>query len=123
MLDGHFDDWSNVDLLHQENGHQLYGRLQNGVFYLALKSASLAIGPGTTVWLDTDLDSSTGYQVWGFAVGAEYNVNIYDDNIPHLYTGAAAETWHQSLAHGRSADGKILEIAIPKAALGNPGGD
>ncbi len=121
-LDGNPQDWSNGDLLHQENGYQLYGRLQNGVFYLALKSASLTMGPGTTIWLDTDFDSGTGYQVWGLAVGAEYNVNVYSDNTLHLYTGAAAETWQRSLDYGRSADGKFLEWAVPAGALGSASG-
>ena len=68
-------------------GYELYGKFEGGAYVFALK-ASTAIGQNTTLWLNTDQNRATGYQIWGFAGGAEYNVNIDANGIPVL-TGVA----------------------------------
>src|SRR3546814_4416328 len=69
----------------------VYATLDNDAFVFAL-TAPVAIGADTTVWLNTDGKTSTGYQIFGFAGGAEYNVNFAADGTVNLYTGGAGET-------------------------------
>ncbi len=122
-LDGSLDEWSLDDRIDRgvlPTGYTLSGTSDTANFYLALTSAT-AIGANTTVWLNTDRNAATGYQVFGFAGGAEYNVNIAADGTASLYSGAAGQTLvAANLQIGRSPDGKTLEIQIPKSAIGSP---
>nr|WP_295890367.1 M10 family metallopeptidase C-terminal domain-containing protein [uncultured Devosia sp.] len=120
-LDGTLLDWTADDRLETAAttiaGYALYGRLEADVFYFALSSAE-AIGPNSTLWLNTDANVATGYQVWGFAAGAEFNVNFGADGVPRLYSGADGQTLVGNLSYAMSADRKVLEIALPKSMLG-----
>ncbi|WP_332690087.1 hypothetical protein, partial [Devosia sp.] len=120
-LDGSLLDWTTLDRLETAAttiaGYELYGRLEGDIFYFALRSAQ-PIGPTSTLWLNTDANTATGYQVWGFAAGAEFNVNFGADGVPRLYTGADGQTLVGDLSYALSADGTVLEIALPKALLG-----
>src|SRR5581483_6214620 len=83
--------------------------------------APVAIGADTTAWLNTDRNAATGYQIFGFAGGAEYNVNFDSSGTPHLYRGAAGQTLQSvTVPFGYSADHKTVEFAVPKTALGSP---
>ena len=86
-LDGSFSDWTAADRLDfpgsSVSGYELYGRYEAGSYVFAL-SAAVSIGANTTFWLNTDRDRSTGYQVFGFAAGAEYNINFDAAGVPHL---------------------------------------
>ncbi|MCP8883719.1 M10 family metallopeptidase C-terminal domain-containing protein [Devosia sp. XJ19-1] len=121
VLDGALLDWTADDRLETTTnavaGYAVYGRLEADVFYFALSSA-VAIGETSTLWLNTDADTATGYQVWGFAAGAEFNVNFGTDGVPRLYTGADGQTLVGDLTYAMSADGTVLEIALPKSMLG-----
>mgnify|MGYP001549230132 CR=1 FL=1 len=121
ILDGNLADWTSADRLETAAttiaGYQLYGRYSDGVFFFALQSA-LAIGANTTLWLNTDKSLDTGYKVWGFAAGAEFNVNFGADGVPRLYTGADGQTLVGNLTYALSAEHKTLEIALPKSLLG-----
>jgi serralysin len=120
-IDGNLIDWTAEDRLETAatliSGYEIYGRLEGGVFYFALQS-SVAIGPTTTLWLNTDGDTGTGYQVWGFAAGAEYNINFGADGVPRLYTGADGQTLVGDIDYALSPDGLTLELAIPANLLG-----
>jgi hypothetical protein len=122
-IDGSLSDWTapfRLDTVPTGvTGYALYGRFNNLNYNFAI-SSQVAITDGTTIWLDTDLNAATGYLVFGFATGAEYNINIVG-GLPYLYTGAAAETFVSGpLTHAYSGDSKILEVAVPKASIGNP---
>jgi serralysin len=121
VLDGTLLDWTEADRLETAlttiAGYALYGRHEADVFYFALSSAE-AIGAASTLWLNTDANTGSGYQVWGFASGAEFNVNFGSDGVPRLYSGADGQTLVGDLAYALSADGKVLEIALPKSLLG-----
>ena len=125
-IDGSLTDWTQAQRLDTPstgvNGYALYGAVQSNTFLFAL-SSTIAIGPNTTIWLDTDGHASTGYQIFGFAGGAEYNINIGADNTPRLYTGGAGQTFVADLAYNYSADHKSLEIALPNSLMsGSPTG-
>lgn len=120
-LDGLLNDWTAADRLDSAgtsvSGYEIYGRFSEDVFFFALL-APVAIGANTTFWLNTDKSIDTGYKVWGFASGAEFNVNFGADGVPRLYTGADGQTFVANLTFARSADGRTLELALPKTVLG-----
>ncbi len=120
-LDGSLVDWTNVDRLdyfpaQQVAGYSVYGKNTADGYVLAI-SAAEAIGKNTTIWLNTDLNKATGFQVFGSTVGAEYNINFAADGKPYLYSGAAGQTLLGQLDFAFSADRKTLEVAIPKASI------
>jgi serralysin len=125
-LDGNLSDWVASERIDFGDvaGYSLYAQPQGNNFFFAL-SAPVVIGPNTTVWFNTDLDATTGFQIFAAPIaigGAEYNLNINGDGTASLYTGAAGETL--VLANIQliySADRLSIEFAIPTAALGNPG--
>ncbi|MGV3576659.1 MAG: M10 family metallopeptidase C-terminal domain-containing protein [Devosia sp.] len=121
VLDGALLDWTADDRLETAAttiaGYALYGRLEGDIFYFALSSA-VAINANSTLWLNTDANINTGYKVWGFASGAEFNVNFGANGVPRLYTGADGQTLVGDLSYSMSADRKVLEIALPKSLLG-----
>ena len=118
-------DWSTTDRLDFAGsgapGYQVYGRtdLAGGALHLALKTDGMKIGPNTTVWLNTDRDPTTGYQIWGRFGGAEYNVNFRADPDstvrPYLYSGGAGENLivETPLEHAYNADRSTVAFAIP----------
>jgi hypothetical protein len=122
-IDGSLSDWTAPFRLDTVPtgvaNYAVYGRYNAGNYNFAI-SSPVAITNSTTIWLDTDLNTATGYQVFGFAVGAEYNINIVG-GLPYLYTGAAAQTFISGpLTHAYSGDSKILEVAVPAASIGSP---
>ncbi|AEQ52571.1 M10 family metallopeptidase C-terminal domain-containing protein [Pelagibacterium halotolerans] len=120
-FDGLLTEWTEDQRLETPgtgvDGYELYGRVDTEAFVVALKSAQ-PIGPNTTFWINTDGDTSTGHQIWGWAGGAEFNINIGADGIARLYSGAAGETFVADLDHAFGPDGTTLEFAVPKALLG-----
>ena len=125
-IDGTFSDWIASERIDygDQPGYSLYATAQNGFLYFDL-NAPVEIGANTTVWLNTDLNAATGYQIFGYAGGAEYNVNFYtkiDGTIgAALYTGADGQTLVlDNIPIAYSADHTSVEFAIPLAAAGNP---
>lgn len=78
-IDGSLNDWFATDRIDDNSapGYQVYATLDNDAFVFAL-TAPVAIGANTTVWLNTDGKTSTGYQIFGFAVGWLKTVNGAD---------------------------------------------
>lgn len=102
-------------------GYSLYGTIDGDGFVLSLQSAT-AISSGTTVWLNTDHNNTTGYRIFGNQTGADFNINFSDDAglaVPRLYTGASGEIFKEAIStYAFSADKKSVEIKIPFSALG-----
>src|ERR687889_378332 len=77
-LDGNLSDWTAADRLDhpgaRREGYEIYGRYDGDHYIIAIK-ADTTIGANTTVWLNTDRNPATGYQIFGSSGGAEYNVN------------------------------------------------
>ena len=127
IIDGDLSDWSANDRLNFPRnappylaaGDELYGKYvatPSPTYIIAIRSNDTVIGPNTTLWLNTDRNANTGYQIWGGYGGAEYTVNIYGDSTPHIYDQNF--NWIQGpLIHAYSVDQSILEIAIPAEAL------
>jgi serralysin len=120
-LNGSLTDWTALDRLdyfasQQVAGYSVYGKNTADGYVLAI-SAAEAIGANTTIWLNTDANKASGFQVFGSTVGAEYNINFAADGKPYLYTGGAGQTLVGQLDFALSADGKTLEVAIPKSSM------
>ncbi len=124
-LDGNINEWGSQDRLDslpntQQTGFQFYGKTTDQAYVFAIKSDEITIGQNTTIWLNTDQNKTTGHQIFGFAGGAEYNINIAADGQAYLYTGGAGENLVSKLNYIRSSDGKTIELAVDKNLIGNP---
>ena len=90
IVDGSLVDWTAADRLEtsatQAPGYEIYGRVENDTFFLAMSSA-LPIGANTTFWLNTDGNPTTGFQVFGAYVGAEFYIGFDAGGVPRLYDG------------------------------------
>jgi peptidoglycan/xylan/chitin deacetylase (PgdA/CDA1 family) len=125
-LDGALTDWTATDRLDilpgsGQAGYEVYGKNTVDGYAFAIKSA-VNIGANTTIWLDTDKNKSTGFQIFGFAGGAERNINIAADGNAYLYSGGAGQTYITKLDAKISADGKTLEVAVGKDQIAAGGG-
>lgn len=118
-LDGSAADWTAADRLDAPeggiDGFAVFGKATENAYVFAIQSP-VAIGQNTTIWLNTDNDASTGYQIWGWAGGAEYNVNFDAAGAPRLYGIDQVD----DLAFAYSQDKTFVEIIIPKALIGAP---
>jgi serralysin len=118
-LDGSSEDWTTADRLDSPangiDGFAVFGKATEQAYVFAIQSP-LAIGQNTTIWLNTDNDASTGYQIWGWAGGAEYNVNFDASGTPRLYGINQVD----DLAFAYSEDKTFIELIIPKALIGAP---
>ena len=123
IIDGNLNDWTSADRIDRGlgAGYEIYAKSDGADFVFALKSG-VVIGANTTLWLNTDRNAATGYQIFGFAGGAEYNVNVAANGSLSLYSGAAGGTLVAAgLTSARSADGSVLEFRVAKASIGTPG--
>ena len=124
-LDGKATDWTLADAIDKSfsvSGYDISAKATGGSYVFAIQ-APLAIGANTTLWLNTDQNASTGYQIWGSAGGAEFNINFDANGTPRLYTGAAGQTLLSGVEvkHAYSADHTFVEFAVPMTAIGSPG--
>ncbi|AWN39935.1 hypothetical protein DK389_04490 [Methylobacterium durans] len=107
----------------------MYGKFESSTstYFLALKldnaagAAETSIGPNTTIWLNTDRNASTGYQVFaGSPVGAEYKIEFGATGIPTLYSLDAAggiTAASAGLQYKFSPDNQTIELSIPQSVL------
>lgn len=122
IIDGNLNDWTAAERIDRAlpDGFAIYAKSDGNDFVFALKSG-VAIGENTTFWLNTDRNASTGHQIFGFAGGAEYNVNVGAGGVVSLYSGGAGETLLGAVSSALSADGTVLEFRVAKSAIGTPG--
>jgi serralysin len=122
-LDGNLADWTTADRLDfagtGQAGYELYGKFTGDAYVFAMKSSTGAIGAGTTLWLNTDQNASTGYQIFGGQGGAEYNVNVASDGTFALYTDAEGQNFVSTLDYSYDATRQTVEFAVPISLLAN----
>ena len=142
-LDGTFSDWPAADIVtnpaNVAAGYQIYGAFLNdatlGNTYVIGIDATAAtdpvIGLLDTIYLNTDQNAATGYNLSFANVGAEYEVQFaYGSNAalePFLYSVTSAGVTAllnggAPLDYGFSSNGESLEVAIPQALLTPVGG-
>ena len=128
-VDGNFSDWTAAQRIdtaaNSVTGYTLYGTVSANTYLIALPEHQF-VRPGDRPRHNhlaqyRPETGPTGYNLpWGFTnVGAEYNVTFDSTGTPYLYTGAAGQTLVSTtpLNYALSADGKSLEIAIPKSLV------
>lgn len=119
-ITGALTTWTADDLLAPPDqppglGVQVFGKYDSAsqIYYLALKAPDgEVIGFRTTLWLDTDRDRATGY------LGADYGIQVYSDLKPYLYEGTSLDYLGAIDSYALSTDRRLLELAVPAAALG-----
>ncbi len=127
-LDGALGDWApdtRLDtVLAGTPGYSAYGTFDTGAFVFAISTSvdDVVIGPNTTIWLDTDLNPATGFQIFGFAGGAEYNITFGTDGRAALYTGGGGlaeggTLIEDDLPYFFSTDRKTVEVALPSTLM------
>ncbi len=122
MVDGNLGDWTVRDRIDRglDDGYAIYAKSDGDAFAFALKVPG-TVGTNTTVWLNTDRNAQTGYQIFGFAGGAEYSVNFDADGTVSLYSGAPGSSPAiATLVAAWSDDRSTVEFRVDKAAIGNP---
>jgi len=130
VIDGNTSDWAPEDRLELPprapvDGYELSARYEDNSYKILLKRLNGTISTSTTFWLNTDQDSNTGYKIWGYAGGAEFNVNIATDGKPYLYKDADGQTLISGpLSHRivSSGSGTNMELEIPESLIGSPSG-
>ncbi len=97
-IDGNLSDWTAAELIDNPGnfvpGYALYGTVENDTYCIAIQATAATdpvIGAGTTIWLNTDQNTATGYSPFD-SIGADYNVTFDASGTPYLYTGAAGQT-------------------------------
>ena len=129
-LDGQLTDWMNVDRLDFGmtglSGSKVYGRFVDETYHFAVESSTVSIDANSTMWLNTDKSTATGYSFWGIAIGADYKIEFEADELggtrPALYALTAngdATLVTDGVSFARSVDGKFVELAIDKTKIGN----
>ena len=121
-IDGLLNDWFNDDRIDfgSPSGFRINATSDATYFYFSITAPS-AIGTGTTVWLNTDRNTATGYQIFGATGGAEYNVEFASDGTLSLFTGGTTTNPIVSgLTAAWSADQTSVEFRVTKGAIGSP---
>ena len=153
-LDGQFSDWPAADMIMRPGntvaGYQVFGALLSdstlgNTYVIGIDATPVAgtpdpvIGAGTTIYLNTDQNTATGFSPFGGVntVGADYEVQFaYGSNAtlqPYLYQITPAATAGVAptltllnggapLEYGLSSDGESVEVAIPQSLLTPTGG-
>src|ERR1043165_4607680 len=97
-IDGNFSDWDSSELIttpaNVVASYSLFGTVQNDTYYIGIQATSATdpvIGAGTTIWLNTDQNTATGFSPFG-NIGAEYSISYFTGDAfnPagfYLYTG------------------------------------
>jgi serralysin len=121
-VDGSLTDWTAAERIDTAPnmgvaGYEVYGKYAANNYIFGIKSA-VAIGAGSTIWIDADQNSATGFQIFGYAGGAEYNIQIGADGAANLYSGAEGQTLVSTLDYSLSADRTTLEVAVSGTTLG-----
>jgi serralysin len=142
-LDGQFTDWPASDMImtpgNTVTGYQVFGATLNdatlGNTYVIGIDATVATDPviaaGTTIYLNTDQNTATGYNLSFGNVGAEYEVQfVLGSNgvlQPYLYSVTSTGTptllnGGAPLNYGMSANNESFEVAIPRSLVTPNGG-
>ena len=142
-IDGDFSDWLSAERVDTPAnfvpGYALYGTVQGDTYYVAIQGTAATdpvIGAGTTIYLNTDQNAATGYQLFGWAAGAEYavvfatdlsgatsNLIAYLCSVNSSMSGPIVPDPNSpQLTYALSTDGTGLELAIPRSLLTPAGG-
>ena len=117
VLDGSVAEWDAKWMLFEDTdtSTRIFGDVTDTHAVVAISSPG-GFANGATVWLDTDLNRDTGFQIFGNTGGAEYYVQIDSNGAATLYDAAGANLGAVDIRF--NADGTVVEFAIDRAATG-----
>ena len=114
-LDGNFSEWTSADYLGSHNGtagFDLYARFTGDALVLGILNPGDAIGEYSTIWFNTDMNTSTGMNVYGNKlIGAEDYVFFENSGLPVFH--------NHILDYAYNATRDAVEIAIPVGLIGS----
>ena len=132
-VDGSLTDWSATERINTadtSSGYTLYATEQNSTLVFAIQAPTgVQMVAGTTVYSDTDQNASTGFDVYGGKIGADYSLTLNSNGTETLNAYSATDTTGASpttvltLTSAQFAEPtnlNTIEFAIPAASLGNP---
>lgn len=108
-------DWNSLSMAHDTQFVHILYRSHNN---LSSTEEPISYLPwGWQVYLDTDQDSSTGYQTGN--IGADY---IIEGQAIHRYTGLGTNwNWENiGAADSKANGGQVAELRFPRSLIGNP---
>lgn len=122
IVDGNLNEWTVFEKLNLSTnqapaGYELYGDLAASTYYFALKTGGTVLGPNTTIWLNTDQNTQTGFLIFGGYGGAEFNINFDATGVPSLYSDGAGGTLVSALTYRFDTTKTQVEIAVPASLL------
>lgn len=132
LVDGNLSDWNSLvpfpaDPADQTAPENLLDWIRirmahdNQNLYIAVSNKSaIQFNWAYNLYLDTDLNSNTGFQAsYAFTgVGAEY---LIQSDLVYRYTGTGGNWSWEFLGSAQSAiNGSNVEMAMPRALIGNP---
>lgn len=113
-LDGNLSEWTPADYLGSYNGvdgYDLYARFTGDALVFAIDNPAASfnhIGGYSTIWLNTDLDTSTGMNVYGNKnIGAEDYIFFENSGLPVFHNQILDYAYNDNVTRD------TLEIAIP----------
>lgn len=119
-LDGNLNEWTSADYLGSYNGtagYDLYARFTGDALVLAIKDPNPtgSIGEYSTIWFNTDMNTSTGMNVYGNKlIGAEDYIFFENSGLPLFHNQIL------DYAYDDNATRETLEIAIPVELIESP---
>lgn len=129
-VDGALSEWNEGDRLDLSpwqgtSGDAVYNRFAQNNYLIGIRSGLITAGSTLTIWINTDKNSSTGFQIFGFAGGVENKIVITAGSPStatlYSYSNYATGATVAVAALDVAAVNGSLEIAIPQALLaGNP---
>ena len=113
-LDGNLSEWTSADYLGSHNGtagFDLYARFTGDALVLAIMNPGDPIGEYSTIWFNTDMNTSTGMNVYGNKlIGAEDYIFFENSGLPVFH--------NRILDYAYNATRDMVEIAIPVELIG-----
>ena len=110
-VDGNANDWNNLSSLCIGSGKifDLSSAMDSNKLYILARGSEM--DTTSDFYIDTDMDSSTGYQVWCWnGSGADY---LIEDSILYHYTGSGSDwNWTQIGNVGIYKTNSIIETSV-----------
>ncbi|MEQ8471964.1 MAG: fibronectin type III domain-containing protein [Marinoscillum sp.] len=120
-IDGNLSDWSGVSAIATGSGTAQSLKVYDDGTYLYFGIAGSGLGAHYQVMLNTDNNTSSGYQHWGFgSSGADYYVE--DGNVA-VYSGSGTNWSWTSVgsANQYMSGSSVREVRVAKSLLGQLG--
>lgn len=118
-VDGSLSDWSGISAIATASGQSSQSlKVYDDGTYLYFGVAGSGLGPNYQIFLNTDNNTSTGYQHWNFtSSGANYYI---ENGSVSVYAGDGTSwNWNAVGTATASKSGTVCEVRVAKSLLGS----